>query len=44
MINGKIYNILGIIDLGKINNWDYIKGKALWANVNFNDPKQINNS
>ena len=44
LINGKIYNILGIINLNKINNWDYIKGKSLWVNVNFDEPKQINNS
>ena len=27
-----------------LNNWDSIKGKSLWVNVNFNDPKKINNS
>ena len=44
MINGKINNILEIINSNKINNWDYIKGTSLWVNANFNEPKQINNS
>ena len=44
LINGKIYNILGIINLNKINNWEYIKGKSLWVNVNFNGTDHINNS
>ena len=43
LINGEIYNILGVINLNKINSWDYIKGKSLWINVNFDEPKQINN-
>ena len=42
--NGKIYNIFGIINLIKINTWKYIKGKSLWVDVNFDEPKQINNS
>ena len=44
LINGKIYNILGIINLNKINDWEYIKGKSLWMNVNFDGADQINNS
>ena len=43
LVNGKIYNIIGIINLDKVNNWDYIKGTSLQGNVNFNEPKQINN-
>ena len=31
-------------NLNKTNNWDYIKGKSLWVNVNFDEPVQINNS
>ena len=42
-MNSKIYNIIGIINLDKVNNWDYIKETSLQANVNFNEPKQINN-
>ena len=44
LINGKIYNILGIINLDKISNWEYIKGKSLWVNVSFTDQEQINDS
>ena len=43
LINGKIYSKLGIINLNKINNCEYIKGKSLWVNVNSDEPKQINN-
>ena len=43
LINGKIVNILGIINLNKINNWEHVKGKSLWVNANFDEPKQINN-
>ena len=28
-INNKLINILGVINLNKINNWDNIKGKSL---------------
>ena len=28
LINGKLINILGVINLNKINNWDYIKRKG----------------
>ena len=41
LINGKIYNILGIINLAKISNWEYIKGKSLWVNVSFTEQEQI---
>lgn len=40
----KKYNILGIINLNKKSNWEYVKGKSLWVNVNFNETDQINNS
>ena len=43
LVNGKIYNIIGTINLDKVNNWDYIKETSLQGNVNFNEPKQINN-
>ena len=42
LINGKIVNLLGIINLNKINNWEHIKGKSLWVNINFDDSKKIN--
>ena len=40
LINDKISNILGVINLNKIENWEYIKGKSLWVNVNFNSPEE----
>ena len=43
-INGKIYNIPGIINFNKINNWDCIKGKSLRVNVDSEEADQINNS
>ena len=43
VLNGKIYDILGIINLNKINKWEYTKGKLSWVNVNFNGTDQINN-
>ena len=33
LINGKIYGLLGIIDLKKINNWEEIKGQSIWINA-----------
>ena len=44
LINGKIYSLIGIIDLQKINSWDNIKGKSLWVNATFNEQEEINNS
>ena len=29
LINSKLINILGVINLNKIDNWDYRKGKSL---------------
>ena len=42
LINGKIYSLLGIINLDKISNWEYIMGKSLWVNISFNEQEQIN--
>ena len=39
----QVLNILGIISLNKINNWEDIKGNSLWLNLNFDDPKQKRN-
>ena len=33
LINGKVYGLLGIIDLEKINNWEEIKGQSIWINA-----------
>ena len=29
--NGKVYNILGVTNLDKINNCELIRGKSLWV-------------
>ena len=39
--NGKIYGLLGIIDL---NNWKEMKGQSLWVNATLEEQKEINNS
>ena len=44
IINGKIYSIFGIINLDKINNWEYIKGQSLWVNISYTEQEQINDS
>ena len=44
LINSKIYRLLGIIDLKKINNWEEIKGQSLWINATLEEQKEINNS
>ena len=44
LINRKIYNIHAIINLNKINNWEYITRKSLWVNASFNETDQINNT
>ena len=36
LINDKISNILGVINLNKIENWEYVKRKSFWVNINFN--------
>ena len=39
--NGKISNILGFISFNKIENWEYIKEKSFWVNINFNSLKKL---
>ena len=41
LTNGKISNILGVINLNKIENLEYIKGKSLWVNINFNKEEKV---
>ena len=33
LINSKIYHLIGIIDLKKIDNWKEIKGQSIWINA-----------
>ena len=44
ILNEKIFDILAVIDLNKINNWSDIKGQSIWTNVAFKDHKEINNN
>ena len=39
LINSKMLNILGVINLDKINNWEKIKGKSIWVNAHFEELK-----
>ena len=43
ILNNKLFDILGMVDLNKMNNWKEIKGQSLWTNAAFKDHKNINN-
>ena len=41
LINGKIYGLLGIIGLSKINNWEEgIKGQSIWIKKYYRNKKK----
>ena len=44
ILNKKLFDILAVIDLNKINNWNDIKGQSIWTNATFKDHKEINNN
>ena len=44
ILNYKLFDLIASIDLGKINNWNDIKGESIWMNVQFKDHKEINNA
>ena len=44
ILNGKIYDLVTIIDLDKISYWKEIKGQFIWISVSFKDQKEINNN
>ena len=44
ILNKKIFDILAIVDLKKINNWNDIKGQSVWTNAAFKDHKEIGNN
>ena len=35
LINGKLYQTIGVINLNEIKNWNEIKKSSRWANINF---------
>ena len=37
LINGKLYSILGIINISEIKNWEQVKGKSIYVNAKFDD-------
>ena len=44
LLSGKIYELLTIIDLDKIDNWGKMKGQSTLINAAFKDHKEINNN
>ena len=42
ILNNKIFDVLAVVDLNKINNWIDIKGQSIWTNAVFKDSKEIN--
>ena len=43
LINGKIYGLLGIIDLNKLNNWNEgVEGQSIWLNIALEKKSKIN--
>ena len=44
ILNQKIFEILAVIDLNKINNWKDIKGQSIWTNFSFKDAKEKSNN
>ena len=44
ILNGKIYDLVTIIDLDKISYWKEVKGQFIWISVSFKDQKEINNN
>ena len=43
LINSKIYGLLGITELKRVNNWDEIKDLLIWINATLEEEKEINN-
>ena len=44
ILNGKVYDLIAIIDLDKISNRIETKGQSIWISVAFKDQKEINNN
>ena len=41
LINGKLYSLLGIVNLSEINNWSEVQGKSIYVSVKFDDIAHI---
>ena len=44
ILNRRVYDLLAIIDVDKINSLQEIKGQSIWKNTTFKDQKEINNN
>ena len=44
LINGKIYSLLGIVNLKEIKNWRSIKGNSIYVNAKFDDTHYMENA
>ena len=44
ILNGKVYDLIAIIDLDKISYWTEIKDQSIWISIAFKDQKEINNN
>ena len=44
ILSNKIFDILAVVDLKKINNWKDIKGQTVWTNAAIKDRKEISNN
>ena len=44
ILNGKVYDLIAIIDLDQISNWREIKGQSFSISVSFIDQNEINNN
>ena len=40
ILNGKVYDLIAIIDLDKISNWIGIKRQSIWISVAFKDQNE----
>ena len=41
ILNNKIFDILAVVHLKRINNWKDVKGQLVWTNAAFKDHKEI---
>ena len=44
LINGKIYSLLGIVNLAEIQNWSQIKGNSIYVSGKFDDINYMQNA
>ena len=44
LISGKIYSLLGIVNLAEIKNWSQIKGRSIYVSAKFDDINYMQNA